>query len=161
MPVASCGEENLLCFPGDPYEEENILIHEFAHTIHLRGLNHLDPGFDDRLKGIYEASMKAGRWESTYASGNHHEYFAEGVQSWFNNNREPDHDHNHVNTRVELREHDPELAALLEEIFGDIEFEYVRPPDREELAHLEGYDFSERPTFRWPKRLRLIEVSRQ
>ena len=27
-PVASCGEENLLCFEGDPYHEENILIHD-------------------------------------------------------------------------------------------------------------------------------------
>ena len=25
--VCSCGEENLLCFPGDPYATENILIH--------------------------------------------------------------------------------------------------------------------------------------
>jgi len=27
------------------------------------------------------------------------EYWAEAVQSWFDTNREPDHDHNHVNTR--------------------------------------------------------------
>ena len=37
-PVCSCGEENLLSFPGDPYSTENILIHEFAHNIHLRGM---------------------------------------------------------------------------------------------------------------------------
>ena len=43
---------------------------------------------------------------------NDREYFAEGVQSWFDNNREPDHDHNHVNTRAELIEYDPALAAL-------------------------------------------------
>ena len=41
---------------------------------------------------------------------NHHEYFAEGVQSWFDNNRENDHDHNHVNTRAEL------LAAILRHV---------------------------------------------
>ena len=35
-PVCSCGEENLLAFPGDPYAAECILIHEFAHNIHLR-----------------------------------------------------------------------------------------------------------------------------
>ena len=35
-PVCSCAEENLLAFPGDPYSAENILIHEFAHNIHLR-----------------------------------------------------------------------------------------------------------------------------
>jgi len=25
--VVSCGEENLLCYPGDPYHKENILKH--------------------------------------------------------------------------------------------------------------------------------------
>ena len=34
----SCAEENVLCFPGDPYSTENILIHEFAHTVHGMGL---------------------------------------------------------------------------------------------------------------------------
>ena len=34
-PICSCGEENLLAFEGDPYGKENILIHEFAHNIHL------------------------------------------------------------------------------------------------------------------------------
>ncbi|MCH8215687.1 MAG: hypothetical protein IH892_02820 [Planctomycetes bacterium] len=43
---------------------------------------------------------------------NHAEYFAEGVQSWFNNNRPPDHDHNYVDTRKELKEYDPELATM-------------------------------------------------
>ena len=92
-PIASCGEENLLCFEGDPYHKENILIHEFAHTIHLRGVNHLDPTFDDRVKSAYDNAISAGLWKTKYAGSNHHEYFAEGVQSWFNNNRENDHDH--------------------------------------------------------------------
>ena len=50
-PICSCGEENLLGFPGDPYSTENILIHEFAHNIHLRGLGVAhgrdDAGLDD------------------------------------------------------------------------------------------------------------------
>ena len=33
-PAVSCGEENLLCLPGDPYSTENICVHEFAHAIH-------------------------------------------------------------------------------------------------------------------------------
>ena len=33
-PAVSCGEENLLNYPGDPYSTENILVHEFAHAIH-------------------------------------------------------------------------------------------------------------------------------
>lgn len=37
-PYCSSAEENLLAYPGDPYEAECILIHEFAHCIHLRGM---------------------------------------------------------------------------------------------------------------------------
>ena len=36
--IVSGAEENLLCYPNDPYSTENILIHEFAHTIHGSGL---------------------------------------------------------------------------------------------------------------------------
>jgi hypothetical protein len=118
-PFCTCAEENLLGYPGDPYSAECIPIHEFAHCIHLRGMANVDPTFDTRLKATYDAAMKAGLWKGKYASVNHHEYFAEGVQSWFDNNRVNDHDHNHVNTRALLLEYDPGLAAMCREVFGD------------------------------------------
>ncbi|QDU37546.1 hypothetical protein Mal4_18600 [Maioricimonas rarisocia] len=151
-PVCSCGEENLLAYEGDPYAAENILIHEFAHNIHLRGMVNLDPTFDERLKTAYDEAMKAGLWKGKYAATNHHEYFAEGVQSWFDNNRPPDHDHNHVDTRAELREYDPGLAELCEEVFGDTELVYTKPTTRL-TGHLDGYDPAEAPKFEWPERL--------
>ena len=85
-------------------------------------------------------------------SVNHHEYFAEGVQSWFDDNRENDHDHNHVDTRAELLEYDPGLAAICREVFGDTELKYTKPATRL-TGHLEGYDPSKAPTFSWPDRL--------
>jgi len=151
-PVCSCGEENLLAFPGDPYAAECILIHEFAHNIHLRGMLVVDPTFDGRLKQAYERAMQAGLWKTKYASVNHAEYFAEGVQSWFNNNRPPDHDHNHVDTRRELKAYDPALAKLCEEVFGETELVYTKPVTRLK-AHLQGYDPSQAPRFVWPERL--------
>ena len=151
-PYCSCGEENLLCYPGDPYSTENILIHEFAHNIHLRGMANVDPTFDTRVKAAYDDAMASGLWKGKYGSVNHHEYFAEGVQSWFDNNRENDHDHNHVNTRVELVEYDPGLAALCREVFGDTELKYTKPATRLR-DHLAGYDPSTAPTFTWPERL--------
>ena len=48
--------------------------------------------------------MEEGLWKGKYAATNFHEYWAEGVQSWFDTNRENDHDHNHVNTREELKD---------------------------------------------------------
>lgn len=151
-PFCSCGEENLLCYKGDPYSTENILIHEFAHNIHLRGMNNVDPSFDDRLKATYDAAMKDGLWKGKYAATNHHEYFAEGVQSWFDNNRENDHDHNHVNTRDELLAYDPGLAAMCREVFGVTELKYTKPTTRL-TGHMEGYDPKSAPTFQWPERL--------
>ena len=151
-PVCSCGEENLLCYPSDPYSTENILIHEFAHNIHLRGLVNVDPTFDDRLKAAYEEAIAAGLWKTKYASTNKNEYWAEGVQSWFDNNRAPDHDHNHVNTRRELREYDPELAALCQEVFGETKLVYTKPKTRLK-GHLRGFDPAKSPTFAWPQRL--------
>ena len=152
-PVASCAEENMLCFPGDPYSTENILIHEFAHLIHLNGMTRIDPTFDKRLRETYNKAMAQGLWKGKYASKNKNEYFAEGVQSWFDNNRQPDHDHNFVDTRKELIEYDPGLAKLCKEVFGETKLKYVKPTHRKKLGHLKGYDFSKSPRFRWPKGL--------
>lgn len=152
-PFCSCGEENLLAYPGDPYSTENILIHELAHNIHLRGMVNVDRSFDSRVRAAYEQAKEAELWKGKYASVNHHEYFAEGVQSWFDNNRENDHDHNHVNTRSELIEYDPRLASLCREVFGDTEFRYTKPQNRLH-GHLEGYDPARAPTFQWPDRLK-------
>ena len=151
-PYCTCAEENVLGYPGDPYSTECILIHEFAHCIHLRGMANIDPTFDRRLKKTYAKAMNAGLWKGKYASVNHHEYFAEGVQSWFNNNRPPDHDHNHVDTRVELKKYDPGLAAICKEVFGDTKLSYTKPATRL-TGHMKGYDPSKAPRFTWPKRL--------
>ena len=151
-PVCSCAEENVLGFEGDPYSTESILIHEFAHNIHLRGIIRVDPTFNDRLKTQYDRALSAGLWHGKYASENPAEYFAEGVQSWFNNNRPPDHDHNHVDTREELKKYDPGLASLCKEVFGNTKLVYTKPATRLH-GHLQGYDPNAAPMFRWPARL--------
>lgn len=152
-PVVSCGEENLLCYPGDPYREENILIHEFAHTIHHMGLNAIDPEFDGKLKRLHDSAVEKRLWKGTYAISNRAEYWAEGVQSWFGTNRENDNQHNHVNTREELKEYDPGLFQLIADQFGDGEWQYVRPLERKESVFPVPYDPGSAPTFAWPPEL--------
>jgi hypothetical protein len=149
--AVSCGEENLLQFPGDPYATENILIHEFGHAIHEMGMRTVDPTFDERLRQAFNAAMNEGLWDGVYASSNRMEYWAEGVQSWFDTNRENDAQHNHVNTRSEIRTYDPRLAALLEEVFGDLDWRYVGPRDRIGEEHLAGWTPSSSPSFAWPE----------
>ena len=121
-PACSGAEENLLALPGDRYHGESILIHEFAHTMHGMGVRHLDPGLWRAIKRAYSEAMKAGLWKDTYAATNVGEYWAEGVQSWFDANREahpPNGVHNHVNTREELKEYDPALARLIHRVYPD------------------------------------------
>ncbi|MBL7221700.1 MAG: ThuA domain-containing protein [Phycisphaerae bacterium] len=153
--MVSCAEENLLSFKGDPYYTESIFIHEFGHKIH-NGACMVDKTFDKRLREVYEAGRKKGLWKGTYAGSNYTELWAEAVQTWFNTNRQNDSQHNHVNTRIELKEYDPALAKLVAEVLGDTPWRYTKVTDRKgrELDHLKGYDPSKAPKFVWPKRVR-------
>lgn len=122
LPLTTCAEENILAYQIDKYHAEDILIHEFAHTIHDVGISPINPEFNDRLKVLLDSALENGRWMNTYAATNIWEYWAEGVQSWFNVNAEVDNDggdgkHNKVNTREELKVYDPGLYEILSEYF--------------------------------------------
>lgn len=143
-PATSVGAENLLRLRGDPMGDESILVHEFAHTVQHMGLDRLDAGFTPRLQQCFAAARLAGLWQGKYASTNAAEYWAEGVQSWFDTNRPPDHDHNEVNTRAELQAYDPGLAALCEEVFGSTAWRYALPESRLPAGIAAGL-----PAFQW------------
>lgn len=81
-----------------------------------------------------------------HASAYHHASVAHGVQNWFDDNRENDHDHNHVNTRAELLDYDPGLAALCREVFGDTVLKYTKPQTRL-TGHLAPHDPRKAPKF--------------
>jgi len=150
-PVVSCAEENLLAYPNDPYATENILIHEFAHAIHGTAGPALGADFEPRLQAAYQHATECGLFQGTYAGSNPAEYWAEAVQDWFDDNRENDSLHNHVNTRTELREYDPQLAALVADVLGDGPWRYKKPMQRDsaDRAHLTGFDPAAAPRFRW------------
>ena len=150
-PAVSCGEENLLCYPGDPYAAENILVHEFGHVIHEMGMNSIDPTFDRRLRETYEAAKSEGLWKGTYAGSNYHEYWAEGVQSWFDTNDANNAEHNDIDTREKLKRYDPRFAKLLAGVFRGNEWCYTRPAKHAGETHLAGFDAAKSPRFTWPK----------
>lgn len=142
MPLNTCAEENILAYQIDKYHAEDILIHEFAHTIHEVGISPTDPGFNDRLRESLDAAVENGRWVNTYASTNIWEYWAEGVQSWFNINAEVDTDkgdgkHNRVNTRKELKIYDPGLYKIISAYFSETD----KPVSRHKPVNL--YNFTE------------------
>lgn len=122
LPLTSCAEENVLGYQIDKYHAEDILIHEFAHSIHLIGLTLAVPGFNERLQKLYENAKAKGIMKNTYRETDKEEYFAEAVQDWFNVNAEmpyADGKHNWCNSREDLKEFDPEMYALLAEYFPE------------------------------------------
>ena len=120
--LSSCGEENLLNFKGDRYRQENILIHEFNHAIHQHGLRSVDPTFNARLKKAYDGAMAKELWKGTYVATNPSEYWAEGAQAYFDCMR-PQFG---ANTREKLEKYDPGLFALVDEVYKQSKYRYVR-----------------------------------
>ncbi|WEK20918.1 MAG: hypothetical protein P0Y49_07180 [Candidatus Pedobacter colombiensis] len=121
LPLTSCAEENVLCSAMDRYFGEDILIHEFAHTIHLLGISELDLEFNTQLTIIYSKALIEGLWKNTYAISSPTEYFAEGVQSWYGVNKfseQANGIHNQIDTHEKLKSYDPRLYNLIEKFFA-------------------------------------------
>jgi hypothetical protein len=123
-----CAEENILCqVSQDRWRGENICVHEYAHTILEWGVRRADPGFRPRVEAAYQAALATGNFANTYAESSVGEFWAEGVQDWYNSNLQSipaNGVHNSVNTREELRVASPELYQLVSEVFpADIQFE--------------------------------------
>jgi len=123
-----CAEENVMCDRmTDRWRGESICVHEYSHVMHLYVWNNVDPTFDDKVDAAYRSAVGTmGKYANTYAASNAVEYFAEGVQNWYNTNLESsrgeagDGVHNHINTRAEFKEYDPMLYELLSTVLPDV-----------------------------------------
>ena len=159
----SCGEENVLNLKGDPWEGENIFIHEFAHGIH----SVLGEEFNVRLRELYDQAKQSGRFRGYAIEGGIAEFWAEGVQTWFecNGRKRPESGGGqssfevlgptgehicHLQTRQQVRTHLPELAKLLDDSFRQNKWVYVPVAKRLGEPHLSGFDPADAPEFRWP-----------
>jgi hypothetical protein len=135
LPLTSCAEENLLAYQIDKYHAEDILIHEFAHSIHLIGIVQVDTAFNQKLEKLLNQAVAKGKYENTYAKTDIAEYWAEGVQNWFNVNAgvpKPDGKHNALNTREELKKYDPDLYQVISMYFT----EFKESPSKHVLRNL-------------------------
>ena len=97
----------------------SVVLHELSHGFHDQILG----GYDEpRILAAYEKAMKAGIYDGVldhrgrkvraYAASTPMEYFAEGTEAYFDRNDF------YPFVRAELKEHDPVLHDLLEEIWG-------------------------------------------
>jgi hypothetical protein len=108
-----------------------------------------------KVTGEDKVLIVFGGEKDCYASKNRGEYFAEGVQDWYDTNRTMDHDHNHIHTRAQLKEYDPMLAELCKDILGDNEWRFVSPRERAGKDHLKGYDPAKAPVVKQLEHIRI------
>lgn len=148
-PVGSISEANVIRLRSGRYAtrypHEMILVHEFAHTFHLVGLNFLEDQTDaDAVRAAYAHAVEAGKWGNSYAISNYEEYFATLSTIWFNVMAEGidgtwDGIRGPVNTREELEEYDPEGYALMARVYPEKSLPY---PWR---FNKDAYDITGRP----------------
>ncbi|CAM1331462.1 Uncharacterised protein g10580 [Pycnogonum litorale] len=119
MPISTAAEENLLCQTPDAWHKEDIGLHEFSHGLEVLGLSLFNDTFQTALKQYYrEQVVERKLWNATYAAKSYMEYWAEGLQTYFEDEAPPSAGiHNHVITRQQLREYDNKLYKLIGDTF--------------------------------------------
>lgn len=93
-----------------------------------------------KVTGKDKVLIVFGGEKQCYAAKNRAEYWAEGVQCWYDTNRTMDHDHNHIHTREQLIAYDAPLAQLCRDVLGDSDWRFVSPRKRAGEGHLKGFD---------------------
>ncbi|MEW5301915.1 MAG: hypothetical protein WDW36_004739 [Sanguina aurantia] len=121
-PTTSCGEENLLMEGDRSYSCENILVHEFGHTVMNLGLTAEQR---EAVVLLYRCAVRERLYDvGVYMMSNEDEYFAEATQAWFHATVREDVTDG-VNTRGKLKARDPALAAALAAAYGDGPWRYT------------------------------------
>jgi hypothetical protein len=132
-------EENVLGFPADPFAGRCMMVSVFAKAIyHVTGLRPAIPNFDRRLDRqqyelrvkrmdiefdhklgqLYEEAVSKGLWQGTAAARNRVEYWAAGVEAYFDaagDGEPPKLADRPITTRELLKAYDPGLYALVDE----------------------------------------------
>ncbi|MEZ5231967.1 MAG: hypothetical protein R2749_04570 [Acidimicrobiales bacterium] len=86
-PLAAAPEENLLCSAEDTYPGQSVLTHELGHSVLDMAVLPDDPDFADRLRAAFDVAKRMPVYRDTYAMTNADEYWAEGVQDYFDASR--------------------------------------------------------------------------
>ncbi|ESQ84052.1 hypothetical protein AEAC466_09920 [Asticcacaulis sp. AC466] len=108
--------ENILGVPKTRYYGENILVHEFSHSI-FGAIRTADPALAARVETAFAHSKEKGLWAGAYMALNVEEYWAEGTQFWFNSNKAYITDAITIVNADDFKARDPEFFALLSEVY--------------------------------------------
>ena len=110
------------------YGNQNMLMHEMGHQLHMNGMSQLALDFDHRLHETWLTSMKTLKYLGHYGSNNMWEFIACAASRWINDGDERDE----VYPRDRLRQEDPAFYFLLAE--------YWSGDRRIELSAVEGVE---------------------
>ncbi len=123
-PITTVCEDNLLKTEKDPYHgTEDILTHEFAHTMHILGMDSFDK---KKITDVYTAAKAKGIFEHnaegkpTYMMANEQEFFACLSAAWFgvHNPHSPSVSPDLVN-RESIKEKLPEMYEFMKSIYPE------------------------------------------
>ena len=130
------------------------MIHEFAHAIHSMGLRTVAPTFQPRLRKVYEVRRPKGCGRTPMPSATS---ASTGPRASSRGSTPIARTTLRITTltRARLKSYDPALSKLVEEVFGDGPWRYVRPDKRTGLAesHLAGFEPGKGPRFQWEPEL--------
>jgi hypothetical protein len=146
-------EENVLGLAGEPFAGKCMVVSVFAKGLYFAtGLRPVDPDFerrrgkqqyelrvkrldiefDRRLQKCQEEALSKGLWKGTAAARSRVEYWAAGVEAYFDAVGEglpPNLADGPITTREALRAYDPSLFALVEETMaykGHVDWRFRR-----------------------------------
>jgi hypothetical protein len=132
-------EENVLGRAGEPFGGRDMVVSVFARALHqVAGLRPADPDFDrrrgkqqyelrvkrldvefdHRLEKLFGEAVGKGMWKGTAAARNCVEYWAAGVEAYFDAagaGQPPQDADRPITTREALKAYDPDLYALVDE----------------------------------------------
>jgi hypothetical protein len=132
-------EENILRLPGEPFAGKDLVVSVFAKGLYrVAGLRpvlqdtagrfsrqqyelrvkRLDIEFDRKLRKLQQEARAKGLWKGTAADRDHVEYWAAGVEAYFDaagDGQPPHHADRPITTREALKGYDPALFALVDE----------------------------------------------
>ena len=113
-PIGSNAEEDVLCSPSDLYPDEDITVHEVPHTLCVSS---------DYTSNLSSSILILCSLRSILLAG---EYFAEGMQAYFDVGRKTDKEAPY--TRDMLKRQDPQLYTLIDQWMGHNEWIGSCPP---------------------------------
>jgi alpha-glucosidase len=123
--VHSCCEENLLHQPEDaePYTGRSILIHTLARAILHQGVRQVEPGLERQLRRLFNRRAARPMWRGAFDPSDHMGYWAQAVQAYFDATYLRIGD-DVICTREDLAVYDPEMFALVDQVFRNHAWRY-------------------------------------